>query len=97
MSAQDEINRKLREIESLKQEQTYCQHQWGPTKYDAEKKVEFVNDYSRGLQGHGSDPYYHTIAQDKYVDRWSRTCNKCGKTEYTYTQETVEVIKKPKF
>ena len=32
---------------------------------------------------------------EKKIDRWSRTCHKCGKVEYTYEQEPIAYV--PKF
>ena len=33
----------------------------------------------------------------KTIDRWSRTCKKCGLKEYTTEAEVVEVKKAPSF
>ena len=97
-NAQQRIEELTQQIEFEKQQQQRCKHKW-PTeaRYDPEEKTEWLPDIAKGLLGKGSDPYYETYPSKKSVPRWSRTCETCGKTEYTYSQKTVEVIQKPVF
>ena len=77
----------------LKAEQNNCNHEWGEIKYDPEIKKE---PYGYKSVGHGSDIWvepegYHDIE----YKRWSRTCKKCGKVEYTKQQVAIKF--EPKF
>lgn len=72
--------------------QNNCIHDWEETKYDPEIVKEPIYE----TKWQGVDPYYEVIGQtEKRVDRWSRTCKKCGKIEYT--KEQVAVKYEPKF
>ena len=82
---------------NLENQQKNCSHTWSEPKYDPEAYKEHRIDFSRPGESHGSDYYPATYWADTSRARWSRTCTKCGKKEYTYQQETVEVIRKPKF
>jgi len=90
------LREQIREIE-LKQAR--CNHKWGEVEYDPTVKRE----YNIGLSFQGSDMYccYTGSGYDVKVDRWSRTCSKCGKKEYTTEvveeQVVVKTIKKPRF
>jgi hypothetical protein len=92
----DDVERLERELANkksqLKREQENCSHHWGETKYDPEKYKEPV--YSQ-LEGRGSDPFPVYNYVDRTRDRWSRTCQKCNKTEYTSEQKAVKY--EPKF
>lgn len=79
-------------LAALRTEQNNCQHDWGEVKYDPEFKSipkfqdRFVgSDYMPELVGY----------DEKKIDRWSRTCKKCGKVEYTKQQQAVKY--EPKF
>ena len=95
MSAQDRIEALKREIHLLERQIESCRHDWGEAVYDPEK---FREGYGSRLVTQGSD---HWIEYEGFRDairpRWSRTCKLCGKKEYTYTQETVQIVQKPKF
>lgn len=80
-------------LAALKQEQYYCKHEWAEVKYDPEtvKEPEF-EEYWQGVD------CFPVICgwREKQISRWSRTCKKCGKVEYTKETATkVELI--PKF
>lgn len=84
----EKLRKELLEKEGAQRNlESNCVHKWDETEYDAEEYQEAV--YSH-LEGHGSDPTpvynYHTAKKD----RWSRTCIKCGKKEYTYTKKAVK-------
>ena len=71
---------------ALRTEQNNCQHDWEKVVYDPEFKHipkfedKFVgSDYMPELVGYN----------EKKIDRWSRTCHKCGKIEYTYEQKPI--------
>jgi hypothetical protein len=72
---------------SLRVKQENCIHEWSQVKYDPEKYKEFhVTHYV----AHGSDPEPEGFYRDAEKDRWSRTCPKCGKVEYTYEKKPVK-------
>lgn len=95
MNAQEEIEKKQREIEILKNQQEHCSHTWNEAKYDPETKNQLFP--TGKLVGPGSDPHDPGEWRPVTTDRWSQTCTKCGKKEYTYEQEVVKVDRKPKF
>ena len=72
--------------EEVANEERTCQHDWSNPAYDPDTKLEGTFDH---YEPHGSDPEpiynYHEVK----VDRWSRTCKKCGKKEYTKKQKSV--------
>lgn len=85
--AQEEVNRVKREMEN-------CKHKWLPSIYDPETVQEPV--FSHYIpRGSDPEPVYNYYPKNK--DRWSRTCECCGKKEYTHTQEVVKTVKEPKF
>lgn len=94
-NTEDRIKKLKGEIESLKREQSNCNHIWNESKYDPEKIS--VQDDRKGYETHGSDrwpiPSFHT----ENKDRWSRECSKCGIKEYTYKNEAVVTKRNPKF
>ena len=95
MKPTDKINDLQRQIAEEQAKVRNCKHDWTDTKYDPETVKEI---YGYRIEAHGSDVWtvpegYHDVQKA----RWSRTCKECGKVEYTYEQETVQVIKKPKF
>lgn len=74
--------------------QKNCDHKWAKSIYDPEKVSRFVFTH---LEPHGSDPiprgYY--VPEDK--PRWSRTCETCGKKEYTYERKPIITSYEPSF
>lgn len=94
ISREDEIRRRYEaELSALHREQSQCQHEWDETKYDPEIKKE---PYGCRIEHQGVDMWpvpegYHDVS----YPRWSRTCKKCGKVEYT--KEQVAVKFEPKF
>ena len=80
-------------LATLRTEQNNCRHEWGEVKYDPEIKTE---PYGCRTVNQGSDiwcePEGYRNVEHK---RWSRTCKKCGKVEYT--KEQVAVKYEPKF
>ena len=83
----EELARQLRELnEQVGNEERRCQHDWNEPISDPEAYQAAEFDH---YEPHGSDPEpiyrYHTA----YRDRWSRTCKKCGKKEYTQKRKTV--------
>lgn len=88
MTIQDEITKIESEIKSLqqkvstlKQQQANCEHDWTKTVYDAETYKE---SYVIGYTVHGIHRDPQLGFHDARKDRWSRKCNKCGCTQYTY-------------
>ena len=90
----DKIKKLQSQIDSFQQEIKKCKHIWGKTKYDPETVKEPV--FSHYIP-HGSDPEPVYNYNDKTIPRWSRKCEVCGKTEYTYKEEVISVKKEPKF
>lgn len=79
-------------LEALRREQANCQHEWEEVKYDP--KIETVPKYKGIFRGSDYMPEFDGV-EEKKSDRWSRTCKKCGKVEYT--TERVPVAYEPKF
>ena len=95
MNKREEIENLQTRIRQLQAEISNCKHDWGVTKEDPEFNKEPC-DYK--LVGHGSDIWHEPQSyRDVRKDRWSRECKVCGKKEYTYSQEVIEVVKQPKF
>jgi len=89
MNKVDIIKQKEKELNALKnevdKEQQNCNHDWAKTIFDPEDVSE---PYGFETVGQGSDVWtvpkgYHTVQKN----RWSRTCKKCNKTEYTQNQK----------
>ncbi len=94
-TASDRIKELQAQIEREQQTINNCHHIWGDTEYDPGTKSV---PYGRVFRYMGSDSYYEPEGYTQEpVPRWSRTCTICGKKEYTDKEETVQVIKKPKF
>ncbi len=88
--AQDDVARLRKEIEV---QQRNCSHDWGDTVSDP-----IITPRSRfsHYEGHGSDPNpIHVPDGHDTKPRWSRTCKRCGKVEYTEKRKAVET--KPDF
>lgn len=79
-------------LADLRQKQSVCNHEWGEVEYDPEiKRIPVYKD-----RFFGSDYIPELIGfEGKIVDRWSRTCKKCGKVEHT--KELVATKYEPKF
>lgn len=75
--------------EEVTQEERDCRHQWTEPVYEPASELEYVFDH---FEGHGSDPepIYRTYPTIKA--RWSRTCMKCGKKEYTQKQKPSQMV-----
>lgn len=88
------LKERIKRIENM---QMYCDHEWGEAEYDPERE-EITREEFVPL---GVDSYYRALGTGSFkdVDRWSRTCKKCCKKEYTYKMEEVAVKteKRPKF
>lgn len=89
----EELKRKHQEeLSTLLREQSFCNHIWGETKYDP----EIVNEPKYETKFQGSDCYPELVGYTmRKVDRWSKTCKKCGKVKYTKEQMPVKF--EPKF
>jgi len=93
MTREEEIrSRYEKELANLRKEQSECNHEWGDIEYNPEIKQmprfedRFIgSDYMPELVGY----------TESKVARWSRTCKKCGKVEYT--KELKAVKHEPKF
>ena len=96
MRIDEEINQLKERIKHLEWLQSQCEHDWGKSKYDPEKIeiIKYEEDYHKG-----TEYFYKEIHTGEYefLDRWSRTCKKCGLKQYTKEAETVIVEKKPRF
>jgi len=93
MTREEELKREYeRKLSELKMEQDNCYHNWDEAKYDPEEVQEPVYE----TQWQGVDCYPVLVgAKTVKKDRWSRTCKKCGKVEYTKEQVAIKYI--PKF
>lgn len=93
MTRLEEIKRKYEEeMATVRREQANCNHKWGVIKFDP----EIINEPRYEMRFQGSDCFPELVGHTmKKVDRWSRTCLKCGKIEYT--KERVAVKFEPKF
>lgn len=70
-----------RKLSALRAERNRCCHEWGEVKYDPEIKKEpyGYRTVAKGSDVWGEPEGYHDVEHK----RWSRTCKKCGKVEYT--------------
>ena len=94
MTREEQLKREYEsKLSALKAEQNNCRHEWSETKYDPEIKRE---PYGFKTVGQGSHIWTEPEGyRDVKHDRWSRTCKKCGKVEYTKKQIAVKY--EPKF
>lgn len=94
MTREEQLKREYEnKLNTLRTEQNNCKHEWGEVKYDPEIKREPYG-YRTVFQGsdHWGEPEgYHDVEHK----RWSRTCKKCGKVEYTKEQVAIKYV--PKF
>lgn len=93
MTREEQLKREYEsKLSALRTEQRNCCHEWDEVKYDPEEIKEPI--YETRFQG--VDCYFETVGHKTVKnDRWSRTCKKCGKVEYT--KERVAVKYEPKF
>jgi len=96
MNIQQEITVLELRLSELRKAQEKCGHVWGNPLYDPKLgyKAYVTGEYE--CRGSG---YELKTAMDKVlVPRWSRTCNNCGKVEYTEVEEEKVVVTRiPKF
>lgn len=77
---------------ALRSEQAHCHHEWGEVKYDPEVTQEPIYE----TRWQGVDCWPELVgSRPVRTPRWSRTCKKCGKVEYT--KEQVATHYEPKF
>ena len=93
MTKEEEIRKRYeKELEDMRREQSTCKHDWGETRYDP----EVIREPKYETKWQGVDCWPSIVGYtEKKIDRWSRTCKKCGKVEYT--KEQVAVKYEPKF
>lgn len=86
------------QVAELEKQQQNCTHDWEDAVYDPERREIMADEF---VDLHGLDSFHKRVGTGMFeeVDRWARICKKCGKVEYTYTQEEVAVKteKRPKF
>ena len=85
----------LQKIKESKERMNRCIHVFEDSKYDPEDIM--VQDDRAGYEEHGVDRWPIMSFHKETKNRWSRECIHCGKKEYTYEQEVVEVKRTPKF
>jgi hypothetical protein len=73
----------------LDQLQRFCNHQWGKSETTIRRFKKEEIDYTQGMIGRGSDPYYPTRFVDASEVVYVRTCPNCGKTETTTQTEPI--------
>lgn len=88
---QGKIDRLNRELNDAKNQQQNCSHTWSETKSDPESTFRMEVRPGDFSECHGSDYYPAFDKVPVTKQRWSRTCQKCGKTEYTY--DNVQPVK----
>ena len=93
MTREEELKQEYeKKLFALKEEQNNCNHEWNEVKYDP----EIVNEPKYETKRYGVDFLPIIVGHiKKEIPRWSRTCKKCGKVEYT--KEQVAVKYEPKF
>lgn len=93
MTREEEIrSRYEKELEDMRREQAACSHDWEEVKHDPE--IKSIPQYKHRMMGSDCMPELVGFTEEK-IDRWSRTCKKCGKVEYTKEQQAVKY--EPKF
>ena len=93
MTREEQLRREYEmKLATLRTEQRNCCHEWDEVIYDPER----VDEPIRETRWQGVDCYPAMVGSRTISrDRWSRTCKKCGKVEYT--KERVAVKYEPKF
>lgn len=93
MTREEEIRRRYEnELEDMRREQAICTHVWDEPKYDPE--IKSIPQYRDAFKGSDYMPELVGFTEKK-IDRWSRTCKRCGKVEYT--KECIATQYEPKF
>ena len=94
MTREEQLKREYEsKLSALRKEQSNCNHDWEEVKYDPEIKRELCGCR---MVKQGSDIWWEPESyRDVAHKRWSRTCKKCGKVEYT--KEQVATKYEPKF
>lgn len=93
MTREEQIRKEYEtRLKALKEEQANCIHEWEEPKYDPE--IQKIPRYRDRFIGSDYMPELDGFTEKK-IDRWSRTCRKCGKVEYTKQQVVVRTA--PKF
>lgn len=93
MTREEQLKKEYEDkLAALKKEQSSCSHEWTEPKYDPE--IEKVPKYVDRFIGSDYIPELIGFTEKK-IDRWSRTCKKCGKVEYTKEQVVIKTA--PKF
>ena len=88
MTREDEIRARYeKELSDMRREQSECNHDWDEVKYDPE--IKNIPQYRDAFKGSDYMPELISFTEKKVV-RWSRTCKKCGKVEYTKKQKAVK-------
>jgi hypothetical protein len=77
MTAQDEIERRKREIANLEAEQQRCAHNWDETVYDPRKTGGYQT-----TDHHGWRPSEFWVPEVMHP-RWRRRCKMCGLVQHT--------------
>jgi len=91
----DKILQLRKEIEAEEAKIRNCKHLFNKSYFDPETIME---GYGSVQDGAGSDPHW-SCAGYKQVEknRWSRKCEKCGFTQYTYEQKPIIKGYEPSF
>ena len=77
----DELKKRIRDLE---RQQELCKHEW---------KEEYAPIRREVCVGNYSDPiHYRSTGYYETIDRWCRTCTKCGKKEYAYEEIEEPVV-----
>lgn len=88
MTREEEIRARYeKDLSDMRREQSECNHNWDEVKYDPE--IKNVPQYRDAFKGSDYMPELVGFTEKK-VDRWSRTCKKCGKVEYTKEQKAIK-------
>lgn len=93
MDRLEELKRRhAAELAAVMSEQRNCSHHWKPVQFDP----EIVNEPIFETKWQGVDCFPVQVSSRIVKrDRWSRTCSKCGKVEYT--KDVVATAFAPKF
>ena len=84
MTREEQLKREYEnKLTALRTEQRNCNHEWGEVKYDPE--IQNIPKYQDRFVGVDYMPELIGF-EEKKIDRWSRTCKKCGKVEYKKEQ-----------
>ena len=96
MSYQSRLDALEAERQKLQNLIAACHHEYGPIKYDPEKKpeIKYEEDYHIG-----TEYFYKEVPTGRtiIIPRWSHECKLCGFIEYTKDYEEGPVLKMPVF